>query len=203
MGISSSKAARKLPKEKPSWAGSRTPLKQDGAQDIRRPRPLAFENKTDAVESDAKDPQFMSKLSQLGPVRVDHHMRSVRTVRHPSSTEYRTYQVLDSSQAESVQQMHRSRLQSEVEALPLHSTRNRLLASSLSELLESRKTVKSQAELQALAEQYHIDVTKLDELAKFVNTPSIDESTIVRSTNQEGEETLTMMARWVDPKFKM
>jgi len=183
MGSSSSKAARKLPKEKPSWAGSRTPLKPDGAQEIRRPRPLAFENKTDAVEADAKDPQFMFKLNQLGPVRVDHHMRSVRP-------------------ADYAQQMHRSRLQSEMEASPSHSTRNRLLASSLSELLESRKTVKSQAELQALAEQYHIDVTKLDELAKFVNTPSIDESTIVKSTNQEGEETLTMMARWVDPKLE-
>ncbi|KAG2349406.1 hypothetical protein BDR05DRAFT_900781 [Suillus weaverae] len=183
MGSSSSKAARTLPKEKSSWAGSRTPLKQDSAQEIRRPRPLAFENKTDAVEADAKDPQFMSKLSQLGSVRVDHHMRSVRP-------------------ADYVQQMYRSRLQSEVEALPSHSTQNRLLASSLSELLESRKTVQSQAELQALAEQYHIDFAKLDELARFVNTPSIDESTIVRSTNHDGEETLTMMARWVDPKLE-
>ncbi|KAG2061487.1 hypothetical protein BDR06DRAFT_946930 [Suillus hirtellus] len=183
MGSSSSKAARKLPKETPSWAGSRTPLKPDGAQETRRPRPLAFENKSDAVEADAKDPQFMFKLNQLGPVRVDHHMRSVRP-------------------ADYAQQMHRSRLQSEMEASPSRSTRNRLLASSLSELLESRKTVKSQAELQALAEQYHIDVTKLNELAKFVNTPSIDESTIVKSTNQEGEETLTMMARWVDPNLK-
>lgn len=185
MGSVSSKAARTLPKEKPSWAGARTPLKQDSAQETRRSmpqRPLAFENRTDAVEADAKDPQFMSKLSQLGPVRVDHHMRSVRPADH-------------------VQQMHRSRLQSEVEALPSHSTQNRLLASSLSELLESRKVVKSQAELQALAEQYHIDVTKLVELAKLINTPSIDESTIVRSKNQDGEETLTMMAHWIDPKL--
>ncbi|KAG1877626.1 hypothetical protein DFJ58DRAFT_850877 [Suillus subalutaceus] len=193
MGSSASKTARTLPKEKSSWAGARTPLKQDSAQEIRRPRPLAFENKTDAVEADGKDPQFMSKLSQLGPVRVDHHMRSVRPVRNL---------VLDSSQADYVQQMHRSRLQSEVEALPSHSTQNRLLASSLSELLEARKTVKSQAELQALAEQYHIDVTQLDKLAKFINTPSIDESTIVRSTNQDGEETLTMMASWVTQNLK-
>lgn len=182
-----SKAARTLPKEKkPSWAGSRTPLKHDSTQETRRSmpsRPLAFENRTDAVEADAKDPQFMSKLNQLGPVRVDHHMRSVRP-------------------ADYIQQMHRSRLQSEVEALPSHSTQNRLLASSLSELLEARKVVKSQADLQALAEQYHTDVTKLVELATFINTPSIDESTIVRSKNQDGEETLTMKARWIDPKLE-
>jgi hypothetical protein len=49
MGSSPSKAARTLPKEKSSWAGSRTPLKQDSAQAIRRPRPLAFENKTDGT----------------------------------------------------------------------------------------------------------------------------------------------------------
>lgn len=44
-----------------------------------------------AVEADAKDPQFMFKLNQLGPVRVDHHMRSVRPVRDPSGTECRAY----------------------------------------------------------------------------------------------------------------
>ena len=88
--------------------------------------------------------------------------------------------------------MYRSRLQSEVEASPAHHTRNRILAASLSELLESRKTVKSQEELRALAERYDVDVAKLTELARFINTPSIDEGTIVRSVNQDGEETLTM-----------
>lgn len=89
--------------------------------------------------------------------------------------------------------MYRSRIRSEVEASPSHSTRNRLLAASLSELLELRKTVKSQAELQALAERYGIDVTKLAELARFINTPSVDQSTIVNTVNQDGEETVTMM----------
>lgn len=54
MGSISSKAARTLPKEKPSWAGSRTPLKQDSAQETRRSlpsRPLAFENRTDGAYS--------------------------------------------------------------------------------------------------------------------------------------------------------
>ncbi|OJA14003.1 hypothetical protein AZE42_07007 [Rhizopogon vesiculosus] len=186
MGNSSSKAARRLPKEKPSWAGTRTPSEQGSAQETRRSmpsRPLAFEHRTDAVEADAKDPQFMSKLSRLGPVQVDHHMRPVRP-------------------ADYIQNMYRSRIQSEVEASPSHSTRNRLLAASLSELLESRKTIKSQAELQALAERYGIDVTKLTELARFINTPSIDGGTIVKTVNQDGEETLTMMAQWVDPKLE-
>jgi len=62
--------------------------------------------------------------------------------------------------------------------------------------------VKSQAELQALAERYDIDVTKLTELVRFINTPSIDESSIVKTRNQDGEEIVTMMARWVDPQLE-
>jgi crotonobetainyl-CoA:carnitine CoA-transferase CaiB-like acyl-CoA transferase len=122
-------------------------------------------------------------------------MRSVRPVRVLPTGDRVLFlpRVLHFSQAEYVQNMYRSRLQSEVEASPSHSTRNRLLAASLSELLESRKTVKSQTELQALAERYDIDVTKLTELARFINTPSIDESTIVKTMSQDGEEMVTMM----------
>lgn len=52
MGSSSSKAARRLPTEKPSWAGARSPSEQGGAHQTRRSmpsRPLAFENKTDGA----------------------------------------------------------------------------------------------------------------------------------------------------------
>jgi hypothetical protein len=37
--------------------------------------------RTLVIQQDSKDPQFLSKLNQLGPVRVDHHMQTVRTVR--------------------------------------------------------------------------------------------------------------------------
>ncbi|KAF9246570.1 hypothetical protein BU15DRAFT_85319 [Melanogaster broomeanus] len=181
MGSAASKATRKLPKERPSWAGSRTPSATGAAPEVsRRERPLAFESKTEAIEADAKDPQFLSKLSQLGPVRVDHHMQTVRA-------------------ASDVQTMYRSRIQSEAEASgTLQSTRNRLLASSLTELLEARKLVTNAAELEALAKRYQMDVEKVRELCRVVNTPSIDESTVVRTTDSHGEESLTMMARWVD-----
>jgi len=45
-----------------------------------------------AVEEDAKDPQFMSKLNRLSPVQVDHHMRPVRPVRV-----FRNYRVVPRS----------------------------------------------------------------------------------------------------------
>lgn len=93
MGGSSSKVARKLPtKAKPSWAGARS----EGAQPARPSPVMASEVKDkgpdlpfhaltlnqfpSAIEMDARDPHFMQKLNQLGPVKVDHHMATVRTV---------------------------------------------------------------------------------------------------------------------------
>lgn len=32
------------------------------------------------IEKDSRDPQLLSNLSRLGPVRVDHHMQSYRLV---------------------------------------------------------------------------------------------------------------------------
>ncbi|KIJ69460.1 hypothetical protein HYDPIDRAFT_106080 [Hydnomerulius pinastri MD-312] len=183
MGGAASKASRKLPKEKPSWAGTRSPSNLGAASEASRPRPgrpLAYENKNEAIEADAKDPQLMSKLNQLGPVHVNHHMQTVRAADH-------------------IQSMYRSRVQSEAEASSSQSTRNRLLAATLSELLEARKSVTNTAELEALANRYQIDVAKLQALCRVFNTPSIDESTVVRTTDKHGEESITMMAHWLDP----
>jgi hypothetical protein len=33
-----------------------------------------------AIEKDAFDPHFLASVQKLGPVRVDHHMRTVRPV---------------------------------------------------------------------------------------------------------------------------
>jgi hypothetical protein len=95
--------------------------------------------------------------------------------------------------------MYRSRMRSETEATSAVSTQNRLLASSLTELLEARKSVTDRAALETLATRYHMDVATLERLSRCVNTPSVDESTVVRTTDKHGEESLTMMARWVDP----
>ncbi|KAG8217472.1 hypothetical protein J3R82DRAFT_5617 [Butyriboletus roseoflavus] len=181
MGSAPSKAARKLPKAKPSWAGSRVPATATAEPVHPRPeRPLAFESKNEAIKRDAKDPHFMENLNQLGPVRVDHHMQTVRA-------------------ANDMQNMYRSRIRSEAEAASLQSAKNRLLASSLTELLEARKSITESVELETLAKVHHIDTAILQRLGRVVNTPSIDESTVVRTTDERGEESLTMMAHWVDP----
>ncbi|KAH0830524.1 hypothetical protein J3R83DRAFT_1976 [Lanmaoa asiatica] len=169
MGSTPSKAARKLPRETPSWAGSRVPAAATTEPAPPRPeKPLAFGSKNEAIERDAKDPHFMEKLNQLGPVRVDHHMQTVRAT------------------SDSIQNMYHSRIRSEVEAARPQSTKNHLLASSLMELLEARKSITNSAQLETLARQYHIDPAKLQQLGRVVNTPSIDQSTVVRITDKHG-----------------
>lgn len=93
--------------------------------------------------------------------------------------------------------MFRSRIRSEAEATSLQSTKNRLLASSLTELLEKRKSITNDAELETLAKQYHVDAETLRLLGRVVNTPSIDEKTVARTTDERGEESLTMMVSWL------
>ncbi|KAG6376103.1 hypothetical protein JVT61DRAFT_2075 [Boletus reticuloceps] len=176
MGSASSKVARKLPREKPRGPTDSLRATTEPAR-LRPERPLASESKNETIENDAKDPHFMEKLSQLGPVRVDHHMQTVRAARSD------------------VQTMYRSRMRSEAEAASVQPTKNCLLASSLTELFEARKSVTDRAELETLAKRYHMDATKLEQLARAVNTPSIDESTVVR----HGEESVTMMVSW--PSF--
>lgn len=105
-------------------------------------------------------------------------------------------------QAGDTQDMYRSRRRSEAEASsPPESIQNRLLVASLTELLDGRRSVTSSAELEALAKRYHVDVAKVQQLGRVVNTPSIDERTVVRTTDKHGEESLTMMVSVGSPRL--
>ncbi|EGO18621.1 hypothetical protein SERLADRAFT_375029 [Serpula lacrymans var. lacrymans S7.9] len=177
MGSATSKAARKLPREKPSWAGAR-------ASDVgtNAARPVASEVKNEAIDKDSRDPHFMSNLQRLGPVPVDHHMQTIRTADH-------------------FKHMYQTRAQSEAEASSSNSVQNRMLGSTLSDLLDARTAASSQKELDALADKYNIDMEKFTELSRYVNSPSIDEDTIVVSTDGDGEEVRSMTAIWRGPNF--
>ncbi|KAF8061530.1 hypothetical protein FPV67DRAFT_283858 [Lyophyllum atratum] len=177
MGSAASKASRKLPKrtETPSWAGVRTPHVSEKPNDRR-----ASETRTQDIEKDAQDPDFLANLTRLGPVRVDHHMQTIRP-------------------ATEVGQLFKSRTESELEAASPVPIRNRLHAATLSELLDKRKSAKSAQDVERLAEQYNIDVAKLEKLARFVNTPSIQSGTAVRIVEKDGEESLMTEAVWIEP----
>lgn len=64
------------------------------------------------------------------------------------------------------------------EAAASEPSRNRLYAFVLSDLLDRRKAVRSRQDLEKLAKEFNIDVEKLESLARFVNSPSIDKATI-------------------------
>lgn len=58
--------------------------------------------------------------------------------------------------------------------------RNRLNAQSITSLLDQRKECKSRRELEELAVAYEVDIAVLDQLARFVNSPSIEAGSKLR-----------------------
>ncbi|KAJ3476288.1 hypothetical protein NLI96_g11264 [Meripilus lineatus] len=178
MGGVSSKAARQFPKtakpSKPTWAGARTGEPLPEAPSTSRPSiPRASEIKTEAILQDSRDPQLAANLSKLGAVRVDHHMHSIPV-------------------ANQVDQVFRSRLQSESQARSTHSTRNRLLASSLTELLGDLKNAASMEDVNKLAKTHNMDTERILSLAKYITTPSVDQSSVTRTVDNQGVERISM-----------
>jgi hypothetical protein len=86
--------------------------------------------------------------------------------------------------------MHQTRAQSEVEASASH-TRNRLLSATLSNLLDERKRATSLKALENIANKYDIDIVKLESLARFVNSPTIDQGTTAKTRDASGEQMIT------------
>lgn len=53
-----------------------------------------------------------------------------------------------------------------------------MYASVLTDLLDRRKGARSRQDLETLAREFNIDVAKLEMLARFVNSPSINSASI-------------------------
>ncbi|CAE6516720.1 unnamed protein product [Rhizoctonia solani] len=183
MGGSASKTARKLPtRTQPSWAGARTP--QPLPEQFRTSKPeMARETKDSRIESDSQDPHFMSKLSQLGQVQVPNPQLGQR-LRPQSDRSFETI---------------RAREESEQVAALNTLPSNRVLALSLSDLLDARKSAKSTKEIGEIAKSYGMDVQTLQSVARFVNTPSVDPKDVTRIVGKDGEEKTTMVASWSGP----
>jgi hypothetical protein len=93
--------------------------------------------------------------------------------------------------------MYQIRVQAEVEATMSLAPHNRLLSATLSRLLEERKKAASPKEIERIANKYDMDIKKLESLARFVNSPTIDEGTTVRTRGPNGDETITSTASLV------
>lgn len=88
--------------------------------------------------------------------------------------------------------MYQTRNIAEQQAASARPVRNRLEAATLSTLLDDRKFVTSRSDLEQLAARYTVDVAVLERLARFVNSPSIGEGTVVRTVGDDGNERITM-----------
>jgi len=182
MGGASSKIARKLPTKARSTGGAGKGSEQP-PHPVSRSGPVARETRNHDIEIDGKDPQLLSNLNRLGQVNI----------RSAAGT---------TSVANEVSEIYRARGIAEQQATSAKPVRNRLGAVSLSSLLDDRKFVTSQSDLAQLAARYTVDISVLESLARFVNTPSIGEGTVVRTVGDDGQEKITMQAVWTEPTVK-
>ena len=70
------------------------------------------------------------------------------------------------------------------------STRNRIVAASLAELLEERKYVKNKRDQEALVRRYNIDMDVFQRLTATVNVPSVSQESLRREVGKDGQERL-------------
>ncbi|KAG8713909.1 hypothetical protein FRC09_018182 [Ceratobasidium sp. 395] len=183
MGSSASKASRKLPtRTQPSWAGARTA--QPLPEQFRSQKSETLASETKDQQSDSKDPHFMSKLSQLGQVQVPNPQLG-EGIRPQSDKSLNMIRAREASE--------------QMAASPSTVPSNRLLALSLSDVLDARKSASSSREISEIARSYGMDAKTLERVARFVNTPSIAPENVTRAVGKDGEEKTTMLATWSDP----
>jgi hypothetical protein len=72
---------------------------------------------------------------------------------------------------------------------------NRLLALSLSDILDARKSASSSVEISEIARSYGMDAKTLERVARFVNTPSVAPQDVTRTVGKDGEEKTAMLVR--------
>lgn len=99
--------------------------------------------------------------------------------------------LLKDPQISKVNRLFQSRAASEEEASSLKPSKNHLFAGSLQELLNERKSARTDKDLQKLAAKYGVDVAKMESLARFLTSPSVDKSSTTKTVDKNGEETVT------------
>ena len=74
-----------------------------------------------------------------------------------------------------------------------------MLAATLSDLLEDLKyAAKTRGDVDLLAKRYDIDLETLRGLTRYVNTPTVDPSSVERKVTEDGEETTMKVHNNVD-----
>ncbi|KAH8083660.1 hypothetical protein HD553DRAFT_335752 [Filobasidium floriforme] len=212
MGSSSSKGARRLPRELSKQAEQRASAPSSAAQAPNRfadasrattgnveysasrttgpgtehgrgrQNVYASEEMDDSIKEDGGDPDFLKNLSRLGQVAVP----KPGTPFEKQAPALRTL-------------MSRTATSTSSAAPP----QNHLSAASLSNLLDRLKSLPanesstpSQAEL-SLYRDYAVDPETMSTLRRWVNSPSIDPEKTKIILSEQGEESVEMTAVWV------
>lgn len=97
-------------------------------------------------------------------------------------------------------------------------SKNHLYSSTLTELLNQRKSARTKKGLEKLSEDFDIELDKLESLARFITSPSVI-STAIDSVGIDGEGSITTVrglciavifshlshfqAVWVEPDVKL
>jgi N-glycosylase/DNA lyase len=89
--------------------------------------------------------------------------------------------------------MIRAREASEQMATSNTAPPNRVLALSLSDILDARKSARSSKDIGEIAQSYGLDVQTLQRVGRFVNTPSVAPNDVTRVVGKDGEEKTTMV----------
>ena len=87
---------------------------------------------------------------------------------------------------------------SEQQASSHSSTKNRMTAGMLFDLLEQRRSITSRSELSSLVGRYDIEPAVLERVATIVNTPSVAEGSRRKILEDDGRERWTMLVRSLD-----
>lgn len=83
-----------------------------------------------------------------------------------------------------------SRAKPEFEASSPHLPKNHLYSSTLTELLNQRKSVHTQMDLEKLSKEFGIELDKLESLVRFVTSPSVI-GTAIHSVRKDGERSIS------------
>lgn len=120
------------------------------------------------MRNDGQDHQLLARLQQLGQVEVprgkvvyqkSNPMLNILAARQKNSN-------LEEDANVSAQQASQG-------VVNVGTLKNRLNAASIVALLDERKECKTRREMEQLALAYDVDIIVLDQLARYINSPSV------------------------------
>ncbi|PWN49845.1 hypothetical protein IE53DRAFT_387897 [Violaceomyces palustris] len=225
MGSSSSKPARKLASntaQRAAQVANSTPSTLSPSSSLIRPNSAkpqqqASETKTSAILQDASDPQFLKNLHKLGPVNVPKASTTFRpTDQMLNILAARTKELDQQAQLQQSQRGYDPAVTtSDATTIRFASpSSSRIPASSLSNLFDDRKHLKTQKHLETISIEYDLPLSTIEMLARHLTSPTVggeveDEGGVMAgggglTARARGEEDgpPKVKAVWVEPKIE-